>query len=1824
PFINTLPLRVAIDDSTPFDTWLRGLQKEAGTLREFEFSRLVDIQRWSALPAGESLFETLLVFENYPVDASLSANGSGLEFGAVTFVERGHYGLALAAIPGERLALRLYYDGARFDRVTMQRALAQLRTLLDAAAADEVTSANRWSLLDADERAALVQSPPLHVDPRCAHHLFEAQADRTPDAIALAFDGERMTYRELDRRANQLAHALLRRGAGPEVLIGIRLDRSFELIVAVLGVWKAGAAYLPLDPSYPERRLAHMVSDSAAQLILTERDLAELANESGERPNVPVTPEQLAYVLYTSGSTGLPKGTLVEHRGVTNLAHALGEAFSIDAQSRVLQFASLSFDVSVSELVMALCFGATLQLARRDELLPGPAFAELLRDRGITHLSIVPSVLALVPPIELPELRCLIVGGERCPDALLQTWSKGRQLFNCYGPTEATVCTTYGLYDGGRLTIGKPIANARTYVLDRSGAPVPIGVAGELHIGGAGVARGYAARPELTAERFVRDPFSSEPNARMYKSGDLVRTLPDGTLEFLGRVDEQLKLRGYRIEPGEIAHVLRERGGLRDAAVVVRDGRLVAYGIADGETSTRELRDVCEEWLPEHMVPAAYVLVDAFPLTPTGKLDRDALPDPDLEQHVVREAFVAATSDVEAALANVWTKVLGVSRVGTADNFFELGGDSILSLQVVSNAAQAGLQITPRDVFEHPTVAALARVAKKKTVAAASAAELTPYPLTPIQRWFFEQPLSHRDHWNQAVLVEVSPEVSGEVLANAIAALARHHDAFRTRFADAQQHYADRGEIAFESVAMPADLAEHANRANASLDLARGPLARAVHFHGEGKSLLLVVLHHLIVDGVSWRILLEDLTRLCRGEQLEPAMPFGEWAQRLEAFARTNEVDVDYWLALDVTDFAPLAVDAPRTAENNRAGTTEIIELRLERDETDALLRRVPAVYRTQVNDVLLAAFASAMRSWSGRDAVWVNLEGHGRETLLDDVDLSRTVGWFTSLFPVRLDAATDEPGALLRVTKEQLRAIPRNGVGFGIARHLANDARLSRLPHPEVSFNYLGQFDQAEAEGDLFRLAEGPTGEGQHRDERRVHLLDVVASVQGGQFRAGWHYSTDLHQRATIERLAAHFIAALRRTIEHCLRLLGSGAEATGEVQDIYPLTPMQQGLLFHSLESSEADLYVEQLQGELRGVLDPHAFERAWQEVIRRHDVFRTSFVWEELDEPLQRVLRDVAFHVDVHDWRGEADQNARLDAYLAADRRSPLPLDRAPLFRVALIRMEDERWQFVWTHHHILLDGWCLNLVVREVLECYEAIVHGSAAPRRRVRPYRDYIEWLARQDAGAAQRYWTRTLAGYTGTTRLQLVERAAGAPADSGEVDLYLTAVETRRLQSGTRRRHVTLGTLVAGAWARLLQTCSGTSDAVFGVTVSGRPASLSGSDEMIGLFINTLPMRIGDGRGTPLVEWLQNVQAQQSELRDFEYSRLVDVQRWSDLPAGEPLFETLLAFDNYPVDRTIEQRFGALEIHDVRLAERTHYPLTLSVVPADELRMRALYDPQRFDAATIHQLLGSLRTLLLSAAADEVRTVDQWSLVTRDERLSLLARSGAVADDAQHECLGDWFSGVAASHPEAGALTYDGRTLTYAELDARANQLAHHLRARGVRAETLVGLCVERSADLVIAILGILKAGGAYVPLDPSYPAERLRFTIEDSGLALLVTTSGLELDTDVPRLFLDRDAEGIARERVDAPPVVLHPENAAYVIYTSGSTGRPKGCVVTHANVSRLMRQTESLYAFGDRDVWTLFHSAAFDFSVWEIWGALLYGGRLVVVPYAVSRAPE
>ncbi|HEU4881685.1 MAG TPA: amino acid adenylation domain-containing protein, partial [Longimicrobium sp.] len=1017
---------------------------------------------------------------------------------------------------------------------------------------------------------------------------FEAQVARTPGAPAVEYHDAAWTYAELDARANRVARRLIALGVRPGDRVGLTTGPSAAMIAALAGVLKTGAAVAPLDPDYPADRLAFMIADAGVRVLVTdggapeglsgegiaaldlEGDADAIAAEDASPLPAAARGEDTAYVIFTSGSTGRPKAVLTPHRAIvrTFVDDAL---IAIRPGDRVMQVAALSFDAAVFEVWGALMNGATTVGIDRDVVLSPADFARALRERRITA-GFLTSQLFTRHVREIPDIfgtmRCLLVGGEKVDPAAARLCLRSgapERLLNGYGPTETTVFAvvhpiTEVAEDAHTIPIGRPIEATRAYVLDGRGQPCGTGVPGELFIGGGRVAAGYLDRDELTAERFVADPFSPEPGARMYRTGDRVKWRADGTLEFLGRVDWQVKVRGFRIEPGEVEAALREHPAVRECVVIAReDGgerRLVAYA-AGPDAAGADLRAFLKARLPDYMIPTAFVALDEIPLNANGKVDRARLPAPESAGAVAEEGYQAPRNRVEQVLAELWAKVLRVERVGIHENFFALGGDSILSIQIIARAAEQGVKVLPRQMFVHQTIAELAEVATSAQAVEAEQGPVTgQVPLAPTQRFFLEQDQPEPHHWNMAILLEPRDALDDAALERAAAAVLDHHDALRMRYSRTvdgwTQTIGEPGEApAIERIdlsgidgdARDAAFAAHAARVQGSLDLEHGPIVRFVVFEmGGGRQRLAMAAHHLVVDIISLELVHTDLERaygqVLRGEPI--ALPakttsYKRWAERMAELARSAEVRAEaaYWLGQG--DAAPLPVDF--AGGSNREDESATVQVALDAADTTALLQDVPPVYGTQVNDVLLAGLARAFGRWTG-EALWLDMEGHGREETFPDVDLARTVGLFTAIYPVRLQVP-EEPGEALKTVKEQLRALPRKGMGYGLLRYMGDDetrAALAARRRPDVSFNYLGQLDGVSADDGPFPHAADAHFEPMHSPRaNRTHLLSVDASVFGGRLYVVWRCGTKVHQRATVERLAEGYMDALRELVAHC-----------------------------------------------------------------------------------------------------------------------------------------------------------------------------------------------------------------------------------------------------------------------------------------------------------------------------------------------------------------------------------------------------------------------------------------------------------------------------------------------------------------------------------------------------------------------------------------------------------------------------------------------------------------------------------------------------------------
>ncbi|HEX8695423.1 MAG TPA: non-ribosomal peptide synthase/polyketide synthase, partial [Longimicrobium sp.] len=1463
-FVNTLALRVDLSgDPTVRELLGRVRETALGAYahQDLPFERLVEELDVERSLGRTPLFQVLFTLEAAEAGGGGPPAPGGLRMEALpTASGTAKFDLDLGMVDhGEGVSGLLEYRAELFEPATVERMLGHLRALLGEMALAPERRLSELELLGEAERRRVVEewNATARAYPRgaCVHELFAEQAARTPGAVALEWEGGALTYAELDARADRLARRLGRLGVGPEVVAGLCLERSPELVVATLATLTAGGAYLPLDPELPPERLRWVLADAGARVLLTRSSLRGRVDEAAAGASAAVvcvdapgaeaedgpaeaapgraSAEGLAYVMYTSGSTGRPKGVAVTHRNVVRLVKGADYA-SFGPGEVFLQLAPASFDASTFEVWGALLNGGRLAIHPPHT----PSLEELgdfLAGRGVTTAWLTAGLfhqMADARPEALAGLGQLLAGGDALSAPHVERVAglmRGGRLVNGYGPTECTTfACTYTVPPGGvgagPVPIGRPIANARAYVLDGDFRPVPIGVAGELFLGGDGVARGYLGRPGPTAERFVPDPLGGEPGARLYRTGDRARWRADGELEFLGRLDFQVKVRGYRIEPGEIEAALLEHPEVREAVVLVREDapgekRLVAYvaGREGSEPSAAALRAHLGERLPGYMVPGAFVVLDALPLTANGKVDRRSLPEPGRQPST--SAHVAPRTAVEEVLAEIWGAVLGVERVGVEDNFFELGGHSLVATRLVSRVRQAfGVELPLRAVFEAQTVA--------------------------------------------------------------------------------------------------------------------------------------------------------------------------ELALRVEALRGT-------------------AVQAPPIVPARRDG-------------------ELPLSFAQQ-------------RLW----------------------------------FIDRL-----EPGSA-----------------------------------------------------------------------------------------------------------AYNLPVALR-----------------------------------------------------LRGDLDPAGLRWALEEVMRRHEVLRTTFGTGADGEPVQVVHAPAPVTLPVVDLTGldEAEREARLQRLASEDAARPFDLARGPVLRCTLLRLGAADSAVLFNLHHIASDGWSMGILQREVTALYEAWTRGEDAdlPGLPVQ-YADYAVWQRRWLEGEVLEhqvaYWRERLAGAPAVLELPTDRPRPAVSSGRGASHGFTLSPElSRALRELSRREGATLYMTLLAAWQALLGRYGAGEDVVVGTPVAGR--TRLETEGLIGFFVNTLVIRTrleGDPTFREALARVRDGVLEAQAHQDVPFERLVDELGVERSLAHTPVFQVMFSLEQAARQRDEGLRLGEVEIDPLASDSGTaKFDLTLGMSEEGERLAGSLgYRADLFDAATAGRLARHLARLLEQAAADPDARLSELELLDEDERRRALEAWGAAPAEFPAQAVHRRFEAQAARTPDAPAVTCGERTLTYRELDERSNRLAHRLRGLGVAPDVRVGLCLERSPELVAAVLGVLKAGGAYVPLDPAYPADRLAFVLEDAGIGVLLTHSALRgrlPEFGGTTLCLDEAWPELERESAASPGAAVLPAHLAYVIYTSGSTGRPKGVLVTHANVARLFEATDAWFGFGESDVWTLFHSYAFDFSVWEIWGALLYGGRLVVVPFEVSRSPE
>ncbi|HEV3456042.1 MAG TPA: amino acid adenylation domain-containing protein [Thermoanaerobaculia bacterium] len=1838
-FINNLVLRLRAGGDPGLSDLIsrvRDTALAAYAHQDLPFELLVDALQPPRDLSRTPLFQVLLVWQNAPLRPLRLSTGPAIEL-APRELDLGtaRFDLALSAAAlqaGWLLTWKFSTD--LFDAATVARMAGHLESLLAAGLADPELPLSRLPLLSAAEHHQLLlgwnDTRIAYPGDPCLHELFEMQAARTPRATAVVFGAAELTYGELDRRARRLADRLRARGVGPESLVGIAVERSLEMVVGLLAILKAGGAYLPLDPDYPAERLRFMARDAGVRLLLTHGDgVAGLLHDAAlhldlgtelaaaaeaARGNAApdgsagttggVSPLNPAYAIYTSGSTGRPKGVLVPHRGIVNRLRWMQQAYRLTADDRVLQKTPLGFDVSVWEVFWPLAVGARLVVAPPGAHLDAGRLAGVIRGHGITTLHFVPSLLE--PLVDTPgaaqscrTVRRVIASGEALSFDLKERFLTrfAAELHNLYGPTEASVdvtCERCAAGEGpGRrrlVPIGRPIANTRILVLDGGGQLAPAGVPGELYIGGAGLARGYCGRPDLTAERFVPDPLG-EAGERLYRTGDLVRYRPDGAIEFLGRIDHQVKLRGVRIELHEIEAALARHPRVREAVVLVRAeaGRqqLVAHlvpsvaaaapGAAGLPMTAEELRVFLRESLPDPMVPAAFVAHAALPLGPAGKVDRKALAALAAVPLAGARGGGVPRTALERRLLALWREVLGRDDLGVDDDFFAAGGDSIQGAMLANRLQQElGEIVYVMSLFDAPTVARLAALLARRY--SASVGRLS-----------------------GAAAAADAGGADGRVGAG--------------------------GEDESGGAAGPLGEAELAQlRAAVARRLGRPAVPRAAPAADPRNRPAAFILSPFRSGSTLLRVMLAGHSRLFAPPELE-LLGFATMGERRAAYSGRDS-------------FA-------------REGLLRaVMELRGGAAEAAAIAGAAEA------EDLPVARFYARLQSWIGARLLVDKTPSYA----LDLATLQRAEQLFEAplyVHLVRHPAATIE--SYLEARMDQVYAFPfppreqaelvwrlghQNVLDLLAAVPARRQLRLcfeDLVRAPRRVMEGLGRFLGVGFEAAMLepyqggRMTDGPHARSRMMGDPKFHHHQAIDARAADRWR---HTGGSGQLTPATLALAARLGYADARQAGSRPRLPAIlGSPAATEL----PLSYGQERLWFLTQLDPGSPAYNMPAAVQCSGQLDVAALAASFGEVLRRHAVLRTALPAVQ-GRPVAVVAPAAPLALPVADLSALAPgpREAERVRLAVAEGRRPFDLARGPLVRAGLLRLAAGEHLLLVTVHHLAADGWSVGLLVRELSALYRAFSQGLPSPLPEpALQYADYARWqrrwLSAEVMDAHLSYWRQRLAGPPPALELPADRpRPPLATARGARRESTLAAAAVAELKSFGQRQGATLFVTLLAAWYALLHRYTGQDDLVVGVPVANRTrVEVEG---LIGLFLNMVAQRTslaGEPSFGQLVERVRTEFLASVPHQEIPFEKVVEAVAPPRDLSRAPIFQVQLSLQNTPAE--------PLALPGLRLARRdvhngtTKFDLTVFLFDeAAGLRTVLEFNADLFDPATIERLLLHWQTLLAGAVAAAAGQLAELPLLSAAEREQLLTqwhepRVAFPAPVGLHRLFADW----AARTPQAVAAICEVEELTYRELDRRAELLARRLRELGVGPEALVGLCAARSLAMVVGVLGILKAGGAYVPLDPAYPRQRLAFILDDTlaGTAAPVLVSEHHLagllppSTERRVVLLDAGGNEVAAGSGTRPPPPLGPEpptaSLAYVLHTSGSSGQPKGVAVTHANVVRLLAATRERFAFGPADVWTLFHSYAFDFSVWEMWGALAFGGRLVVVPQATTRSP-
>ncbi|UII33625.1 amino acid adenylation domain-containing protein [Fulvivirga ulvae] len=1862
-FVRTLAIRNQIDAGGSFNDYLRKITENTLACienQDYPLEDLIDTLQLERDPGRNNpLFDCILVYrDGREGQVDTSPEEIFINEQSAHIVSR--FNLTLSVLERkDSLSCNFIYAPELFKEDTISRFAIYFKNIFKAVTQyNEITISDIPILSEAERNQLLYTWNDSKIDlplDKTLPVLFKKQVIRVPDKAAVVTRNAELSYGELDELSNQLALFLkYEYNIGVEDMLGVMIERDEWLIAALLAILKLGATYIPIDPDFPEERILYIKQDSACRLVI-DQDVLEVFKTRGRKMSgdfdVPVFPSStLAYIIYTSGSTGQPKGVMIEHRSIINTVCSQIADGVIKETDQSLQFANQSFDVSMWDIFNTLLSGATLHIVSDAEKKDVASFTNFLQEHKITIASLPPAYVKMLDLSEIQSLKTLITGGEEAPYEQAVEFSKRGRYYNSYGPTEASVCASMYTGEIPRIVpIGKPVGNMKLYVLSEDLSLQPTGVVGELCISGPGLSRGYLNKKEITASSFVPNPFES--GERLYRTGDLAIRLSDGNIIFKGRKDTQVKVRGYRIELEEIENILQQTGVQQVVVEVVNKNLAAFYTSGSEQDMATALQNAALEKLPAYMVPDTYVRLERIPITVNGKIDRAKLKTHKIEQQI---PFEEAVTTEELLLESVWTEVLQKQKIGIRDNFFMIGGDSIKSIQISSKLRQQGYNVGIKDIFIHQTIAELARHITYGESLGEQGDIVGEIPLSPIQTWFFSSEYVNKEHFNQSVMLGFPQGTKADMLDKLFQVLIARHDILKVQF-DVE------GQLPKQYIASDADtpkIQEHDLRAKdephkkireiiqqtqSSLHFGKGLLFRAVLFHLNTECQLFFTAHHLLIDGVSWRILFNDLETLIHqyeaGTELNlppKTASYQAWVHRLQEYMgkSTYRDGISYWKKFE-QDHADADQNFGYTSGKKLFGDRMTVTRKMDVSSTEVLLTEANKPFNTRINDLLLTALKLAIQEIFNIDSLTVDLENHGRSPVID-CNVQDTIGWFTTFYPVVLEGKEETLAESIQKTKESLRAVPNEGIDYLLGKYIEGSLRQTGVSR--ISFNYLGQFDTV-SQTNHFQILPQTDSFDTDAHSRRFYDLDISAIVVDGCLELSLISDpSSLGEDAAVDFLCS-FCNWLESISSYCTerkaRTLSPSdlvyqtldqatlrkLEADFELEDVYPLTPLQKGMHFHWVMEPELNSYFQQTTCRLQGGLDMTILEESFALVMKRHPVLRSIFLEDVASDPVQVVLANGEIPVTYYDLRdicATGDKTALLDEYRRKDARNKFRLDNGALFRISVFHTGESEYHILWSHHHIIMDGWCMGLIVNEFLDIYKALIHGHEPGIPEISAYDSYLRWLSRRDTTKSLHFWSDYLSGLGSNTEVPgKVENPVSQqerPYQKQNINFTLDKKKTAQLRQVCGQTGVTESNFIQTLWGISLGLMQNTNDLVFGSVVSGRPSEVPGVEQMVGLFINTVPVRVFYDESDTFSDVIHRNQQFFIQSTDHHYVQLADIQ--TQVGNGFQL-DHLVVFENYPFQTSVhsDDQTG-FELKDPAVFEETNYDFALTVLPADELEFKFTYDPSKFRKESLEALRDHfLRILMLSMdrpsqKISEVNLLDEAEL----QHVLELSRGVEVRYDLDKSIIGR-FEEQVAHIPNAVALRFEGEELTYKALNEQANVLANILLAT-VGKGAKVPVCIDRSFELIISILAILKSGGVYVPLDETFPDSRIDIILQEIDASVaLVSKQNQERFAKLGNLTVIDPLRNNADSKCDKNPgLEVDADAVAYIIYTSGSTGKPKGVMNTHRGMMNRLLWMQDDLNIQNGNVFLQKTPVVFDVSVWELFLPLITGSTMSI----------